>query len=50
MAAEIPNKKLRGSVSGIFTQYPDVYGKGEWEAKTIEDAKQMASDFAKGVS
>jgi hypothetical protein len=24
--------------------------KGEWEAKTIEDAKQMAVDFAKGVS
>ncbi len=24
--------------------------KGEWEAKTEEDAKQMAIDFAKGVS
>jgi hypothetical protein len=33
----------------IFEPYPE-WGKGEWEAKTIEDAKQMAIDFAKGVS
>lgn len=26
------------------------WGKGEWTAKTLEDAKQMAIDFAKGVS
>lgn len=25
-------------------------GRGEWEAKTLEDAKQMAIDFARGVS
>jgi len=25
-------------------------GKGEWEAKTLDDAKQMAIDFAEGVS
>lgn len=25
-------------------------GRGEWTAKTIEDAKQMAIDFANGVS
>jgi len=25
-------------------------GKGEWEAKTIEDAKQMAKDFASGCA
>jgi len=24
--------------------------KGEWIAKTMEDAKQMAMDFAEGVS
>ncbi len=24
-------------------------GKGEWTAKTLEDAKQMAKDFARGV-
>ena len=27
-----------------------VYGKGEWVTETIEDAKQMAIDFANGVS
>ena len=30
--------------------YPDVWGKGEWTAKTMEDAKEMAIDFANGVS
>lgn len=25
-------------------------GKGEWTAKTLEDAKQMAADFSEGVS
>jgi len=30
--------------------YPDKWGKGEWEAKTLDDAKQMAIDFARGVS
>lgn len=25
-------------------------GRGEWEAKTLDDAKQMAIDFAEGVS
>ena len=47
---KIPNKKLRNSISGIFTEYPDSYGKGEWTAKTIDDAKIMAKDFAEGVS
>ena len=26
------------------------YGRGEWTAETLEDAKQMAIDFADGVS
>jgi len=47
---KIPNKKLHGQVSGIFTQYPEEYGRGEWKAKTLEDAKQMACNFAEGVS
>jgi len=33
----------------IFTTYP-AWGRGEWKAKTMEDAKQMAIDFARGVS
>jgi hypothetical protein len=46
---KVPNKKIRGTISGIFTEYPDSYGKGEWAAKTMDDAKQMAIDFAEGV-
>lgn len=29
---------------------PKEYGKGEWEAKTLHDAKQMAINFARSVS
>lgn len=47
---KVKNKKLRGTISGIFTEFPDTWGRGEWTAKTIEDAKQMAIDFAEGVS
>jgi len=46
----VPNKKIRGSISGVFNPYPDTWGKGEWKAATPEDAKQMAIDFANGVS
>jgi hypothetical protein len=34
----------------MFSEYPEKWGKGEWTAKTIEDAKQMAIDFARSVS
>jgi len=47
---KVPNEKMRGQISGVFSEYPDKWGKGEWTAKTIEDAKQMAIDFARGVS
>lgn len=30
--------------------YPETWGKGDWSAETLEDAKQMAIDFAHGVS
>lgn len=29
--------------------YPRLWGRGEWKAETLEDAKQMAIDFANGV-
>lgn len=46
-----PNKKLRGQISGVeHTFDPDNFGRGEWVAKTMEDAKQMAIDFNEGVS
>jgi len=47
---DIPNKDLRSTVSGIFSAYPSRFGKGEWTAKTVADARQMACDFAGIVS
>jgi len=47
---DIKNEKLRGEISSIRSYPPEVWGHGEWEAKTLEDAKQMAIDFADGVS
>lgn len=32
-----------------FHEYPEVWGRGEWTARTMADAKQMAIDFAEGV-
>ncbi len=47
---DVPNKKLRNMTGSIFWRFPDAYGKGEWTALTMEDAKQMAKDFNEGVS
>ena len=44
-----PNEALRGKRAGVFNPYPGKYGNGEWTAKTLEDAKQMANDYAEGV-
>ena len=30
--------------------FPTEWGRGEWEAKTLDDAKQMAINFARDVS
>jgi hypothetical protein len=46
----VPNEKIRGNVSGSFQPYPDTWGRGEWTATTIDEAKTMAMDFAEGVS
>jgi len=37
-------------IGKYWQPFPDVWGRGEWEAKTLEDAKQMAINFAEGVS
>ena len=50
VSKDVPNEKMRGQTHGIFSTYPDTYGRGEWTAKTLEDAKQMAINFARGVS
>jgi len=46
----VPNKSIRGTVGESFMYYPKQWGKGEWIAETIDDAKQMATDFAESVS
>ena len=46
----VPNESLRGTTGSTFCHYPDEYGRGEWKAETLADARQMAIDFAEGVS
>ena len=47
----IPNEKLRNTISGAAWHYdPENFGRGEWVAQTMADAKQMAVDFNGGVS
>lgn len=46
----IPNAKLRGTIWHYTEHYPSNMGKGEWVAKTMEDAKQMACDYAESVA
>lgn len=45
-------RKKDGKVleSTHWEPYPDVWGKGEWVANTLEEAKQMAIDYSDGVS
>lgn len=46
---DIPNENLRGTTGGSDA-YLGKLGRGEWVAKTMGDAKQMAIDFNEGVS
>lgn len=46
----VPNEQARGQITGVFTDYPSEYGRGEWVAKTLADAQQMAIDFAESVA
>lgn len=48
--ALVPNEKLRGKKASITHYGPDKYGRGAWTAETLDDARQMAQDFAEGVS
>lgn len=49
-ADSVPNKELHGRISGVFTPYPEEFGRGEWAAETLEDAKRAAIAFAASVS
>jgi len=41
-------KDREDEITGSFEPYPR-WGRGEWKAETLDDAKQMAIDFAEGV-
>lgn len=46
-----PNKNLRNTIGGCNWDYDKKnFGRGEWIAETMADAKQMAIDFNAGVS
>lgn len=47
---DVPNESLRGTKYEHFCEFPKEWGKGEWTSTTLEEAKQMAIDFARGVS
>jgi len=47
---KVPNKSIRGTTYANFSPFPKKWGKGEWTAKTMEEAKEMAIDFAESVS
>ena len=44
------NQESRDKILSIFTPYPETWGRGEWQAKTLDDAKLMAIDFANNIS
>jgi hypothetical protein len=48
---KIPNNSLHGTAGSVESYYDAKFsGRGEWTAKTMEDAKRMATDFNEGVS
>ena len=46
---KIPNERLRGKTYLHEIDYPEKYGRGEWIAHTLDDAHQMAIDYATNV-
>jgi hypothetical protein len=45
-----PEGELVSGASAGFTEHVFKTGRGEWTAVTLEDCRQMACDFAEGVS
>ena len=46
---DVPNESLYDKTKTQHVRIGD-FGRGEWVAETMDDAKQMAIDFCKGVS
>lgn len=49
-AGDAPFELLTGPAQWVEEKETYDLGRGEWTAQTMDDAKQMASDFAEGVS
>lgn len=49
-ADTIPNKSMRGKVGSMHYNVPKSFGRGAWKAKTLDDARQMAMDFANNIA
>lgn len=45
-----PSEELRGTPGYVEEYPPKTWGRGEWTAASLDDAKQMATDFAQDVS
>lgn len=45
-----PNQQLHGTKKSHFHSNPEEWGRGEWTAETLADAKEMAIAFAEDVS
>jgi hypothetical protein len=43
---EVPIESRRNTINHDHFVVPETFGRGEWTAQTLEDAKQMAIDFA----
>ena len=46
----IPNKDLRGKISSATMYPPEQWGRGEWVAETLDDAREMAKAFADDIA
>ncbi|MBC6444596.1 MAG: hypothetical protein GDA50_04080 [Alphaproteobacteria bacterium GM202ARS2] len=44
------NEAMRGTIGGTFIAPPKQWGRGEWMAKSLDDAKQMAINYADDVA
>lgn len=45
----VPNKSIWLKPGQALMYPPDIWGRGEWTADTLDDARLMAEDYAEGV-
>ncbi|MBQ0074575.1 MAG: hypothetical protein KBT34_10310 [Prevotella sp.] len=46
----VKNKSVRGGFTAHHYNFPEQYGRGEWKAETLDDAKQMAISWISGIT